>query len=138
MFFCCHGAWPYLVARGGGSIVNVASVAGISGLKRIPQVAHAATKAAVLGMTRQLAAEGGPVGIRANSISPGLIETPATAELLAQGAEGPVGYYVQRTALGRTGQAPEVVRVALFLASAEASYVTGANFVADGGLTVVI
>lgn len=138
VFFCCRAAWPHLVARGGGSIVNVGSVAGIVGLKRMPQVAHSATKAAVIGLTRQLAAEGSTQGIRVNCLSPGLVETPATAEHLAEGPEGPIGSLIAKTALERPGQAPEMVGVALFLASAESSFVTGENIVADGGLTSII
>jgi meso-butanediol dehydrogenase/(S,S)-butanediol dehydrogenase/diacetyl reductase len=138
VFYCCRAAWPHLAARGGGSVVNVASVAGLTGLARMPQVAHSATKAAVIGLTRQLAAEGAAIGVRVNCLSPGLIETPATAEHLAAGPESPIGSLIARTALGRTGKAPEMVNVALFLACAESSFVTGANIVADGGLTSVI
>lgn len=138
VFFCCRAAWPHLVQRGGGSIVNVASVAGLTGLARMPQVAHSSTKAAVIGLTRQLAAEGAASGIRVNCLSPGLIETPATAEHLAAGPESPIGSLIAKTALGRTGKAHEMVHVALFLASDDSSFVTGANIVADGGLTSVI
>jgi meso-butanediol dehydrogenase/(S,S)-butanediol dehydrogenase/diacetyl reductase len=138
VFFCCRAAWPHLVERGGGCIVNVASVAGLTGLARMPQAAHSSTKAAIIGLTRQLAAEGAANGIRVNCLSPGLIETPATAEHLAAGPESPIGSLVARTALGRTGQASEMVHVALFLASDDSSFVTGANIVADGGLTSVI
>jgi meso-butanediol dehydrogenase / (S,S)-butanediol dehydrogenase / diacetyl reductase len=138
VFFCCRAAWPHLVERGGGSIVNVASVAGLTGLARMPQVAHSSTKAAVIGLTRQLAAEGAASGIRVNCLSPGLIETPATAEHLAAGPDSPIGSLIAKTALGRTGQASEMVHVALFLASDDSSFVTGANIVADGGLTSVI
>jgi meso-butanediol dehydrogenase/(S,S)-butanediol dehydrogenase/diacetyl reductase len=138
VFFSCRAAWPQLVARGGGAVVNVGSVAGITGLKRMPQVAHSATKAAVIGLTRQLAAEGAPHGIRVNSLSPGLIETPATAEHLALGPDGPIGSLIAKTALERPGQATEMVNVALFLASEESSFVTGENIVADGGLTSII
>jgi NAD(P)-dependent dehydrogenase (short-subunit alcohol dehydrogenase family) len=138
VFFSTRAAWPHLVKRGGGAIVNVGSVAGITGLKRMPQVAHSATKAAVIGLTRQLAAEGSVHGIRVNSLSPGLIETPATAELLALGPDGPIGSLIAKTALERAGQAIEMVNVALFLASDESSFVTGENIVADGGLTSVI
>jgi NAD(P)-dependent dehydrogenase (short-subunit alcohol dehydrogenase family) len=104
----------------------------------MPQVAHSATKAAVIGLTRQLAAEGSAHGIRVNSLSPGLIETPATAELLELGPDGPIGSLIAKTALDRAGQAVEMVNVALFLASDESSFVTGENIVADGGLTSVI
>jgi NAD(P)-dependent dehydrogenase (short-subunit alcohol dehydrogenase family) len=138
VFYCCRAAWPHLVARGGGKIVNVGSVAGITGLRRMPQAAHSATKAGVVGLTRQLAAEGAEHGIRANSLSPGLIETPATAEHLALGTDGPIGSLIAKTALERPGQAPEMVTVALFLASDESSFVTGENIVADGGLTSII
>jgi NAD(P)-dependent dehydrogenase (short-subunit alcohol dehydrogenase family) len=138
VFFSCRAAWPHLVRRGGGSIVNVGSVAGVVGLSRMPQVAHAATKAAVIGMTRQLAAEGGRHGIRVNCLSPGLIETPATAEHIAEGPDSPIGSLVARTTLARTGQAIEMVQIALFLASDESSFITGQNIVADGGLTSII
>ncbi|MCW2995276.1 MAG: 3-oxoacyl-[acyl-carrier-protein] reductase FabG [Conexibacter sp.] len=138
VFYCTRAAWPHLVARGGGAIVNVGSVAGITGLKRMPQVAHAATKAAVIGLTRQLAAEGADHGIRANSLSPGLIESPATADLLAEGPGSPLVDLIGKTAMARTGRVEEMVQVALFLASDESSYVTGANIVADGGMTVII
>jgi meso-butanediol dehydrogenase/(S,S)-butanediol dehydrogenase/diacetyl reductase len=138
VFFCCRAAWPHLVARGGGTIVNVASVAGLTGLAQMPQVAHSSTKAAVIGLTRQLAAEGARHGIRVNCLAPGLIETPATAEHLAAGPESPIGSLIAKTALGRTGQASEMVHVALFLACDDSSFVTGANIVADGGLTAII
>jgi NAD(P)-dependent dehydrogenase (short-subunit alcohol dehydrogenase family) len=88
-------------------------------------------------MTRQLAAEGAPFGIRVNCVSPGLIETPATAgDLLAAGS-------VMRTAdrsipLGRFGRAEEVAKVALFLAGEDSSYMTGANVVVDGGWSAVL
>jgi NAD(P)-dependent dehydrogenase (short-subunit alcohol dehydrogenase family) len=138
VFFCCRAAWPHLVARGGGTIVNVGSVAGITGMRRMPQAAHAATKAAVVGLTRQLAAEGAEHGIRANVLSPGLIETPATAELLALGPGGPLHGLIADTALERVGRPEEMVNVALFLASDESAFVTGAHVVADGGLTAIV
>jgi len=132
-----RAAWPHLVKRGAASIVNVASISGIIGVRTLPQTAHAATKMGIIGMTRQLAAEGAPHGIRANTISPGLIDTPATSHLIAMGAEGPLGQIMSLLPLKRTGRANEVVGAALFLASDESSYVTGANIVVDGGLSVL-
>jgi NAD(P)-dependent dehydrogenase (short-subunit alcohol dehydrogenase family) len=132
-----RAAWPHLIKRGSSSIVNVASISGIIGVRTLPQTAHAATKMGIIGMTRQLAAEGAPHGIRANTISPGLIDTPATSHLIAMGPEGPLGQIMSLLPLKRTGRPEEVVGAALFLASDEASYVTGANIVVDGGLSVL-
>lgn len=132
VFFVTRAAWPHLVARGGGSIINVGSTAGMMGVKNAPGSAHSATKGAVIAMTRQLAGEGGPHKIRVNTLSPGIIETPATAALLAA---GPLGQVARSGPLARLGQPHEMAPVALFLASDESSFVTGANLLADGGLT---
>lgn len=138
VYFACRSAWPHLTARGGASIVNVASIAGIVGVRDQPQTAHAATKMGVIGMTRQLAAEGAPLGIRVNCVSPGLIDTPATTHFIAMGDDGPLGDFMDRLPLGRAGRAEEVVAAALFLASEEASYITGVNLVVDGGSSVLM
>lgn len=88
-------------------------------------------------MTRQLAAEGAPRGIRVNCVSPGVIRTPATeADLLA--ADHPMRGVAEHIPLGRVGDPEEVVACALFLASDEASYVTGANLMVDGGWSAVL
>jgi NAD(P)-dependent dehydrogenase (short-subunit alcohol dehydrogenase family) len=138
VYYACRAAWPHLAARAGASIVNVASIAGIVGLRDQPQTAHAATKHGVLGMTRQLAAEGAPLGIRVNAVSPGLIDTPAVTEFIALGADGPLGPFLRTLPLGRPGRPEEVVNAALFLASDESSYVTGTNIVVDGGSSVLM
>ena len=135
VFFVTKYAWPILVRSGGGTVINVASVAGWIGNRSLPLVAHMATKGGVIAMTRQLAAEGGPVGIRAVSISPGGIETPAIADLLAipeVRAEA-----VSQNLLPRLGKPADVVSLAVFLASDQAGYITGSDFVVDGGLTAV-
>jgi meso-butanediol dehydrogenase/(S,S)-butanediol dehydrogenase/diacetyl reductase len=137
VFYTCRAAWAHLAARGNASIVNVASIAGTIGVGGLPQSAHAATKMGTIGFTRQLAAEGAPLGIRANTVSPGLIDTPATDQFIAMGPEGPLGKLMSQIPLGRPGRPEEVVPAALFLASDEASYVTGINIVVDGGITVL-
>jgi NAD(P)-dependent dehydrogenase (short-subunit alcohol dehydrogenase family) len=137
VFYMCRAAWPHLLARKKASIVNVASIAGTVGVGGLPQSAHAATKMGIIGITRQLAAEGAPLGIRANAVSPGLIDTAATNQFIAMGAEGPLGPFMRQIPLGRVGAPEEVVPAAVFLASDEASYITGINLIVDGGVCVL-
>jgi NAD(P)-dependent dehydrogenase (short-subunit alcohol dehydrogenase family) len=136
VFLVTRAAWPHLAAAR-GTIINVGSVAGISGSMAVGRVAHSASKGGVIAVTRQLAAEGGPLGIRANSISPGMILTEGTAESLLA-PDHPMRAIGAHIPLGRLGAADEVVNVALFLASDAASYVTGANIVVDGGWASVL
>jgi meso-butanediol dehydrogenase / (S,S)-butanediol dehydrogenase / diacetyl reductase len=134
IFYACSAAWPQLVARGGGSIINTASICGVSALAQTPgSIAHAATKGAIIAMTRELALEGGPHGIRANTISPGIIDSPATAEQLAGGTFR--ADHLASLMLGRIGTPEDVASLALLLASDESSWVTGANFLIDGGFS---
>lgn len=113
------------------------STAGVTGSVTNGRLAHTATKGAVVAMTRQLAAEGAPLGIRVNSVSPGMIRTPATeGDLLS--ANHPMNQIAAHIPLGRIGSADEVASCALFLASDEASYVTGANLMVDGGWSAVL
>src|SRR6476660_2508099 len=102
--------------------------------KNLGSLAHTTSKAGIVAMTRQLAMEGRTYGIRANSISPGLIETNQTREQLKDPdwASAMLG----KTLLGRLGRPEEIARVAVFLASSESSYVTGADIVVDGGMKV--
>jgi NAD(P)-dependent dehydrogenase (short-subunit alcohol dehydrogenase family) len=131
VFLLTRAAWPELV-RSKGAIVNVASLSAWAGIELLPGLAHSAAKGGVLSMTRHLAMEGRHHGIRANSVSPGTIETNQTRFIL----ENPEWCKVQlgRAMMNRMGQPEEVASVVAFLASADASYVTGADIRVDGGV----
>jgi NAD(P)-dependent dehydrogenase (short-subunit alcohol dehydrogenase family) len=136
VFLVTRAAWPHLVAAGGGSIVNVASITASRGAFFMPQNAHGAAKGGVLALTYQLVVEGGPHGIRVNAVSPAMTETPQTAPLLHD-PNGPAASIAARVPLGRWGQPEDVAQAILFLASDEASHVSGANIPVDGGAAVV-
>ena len=137
VYYTVRAAWPHLKAHGGGSIINVGSIAALRGVEFMPQNAHSTAKGGVLALTLQLVVEGGPHGIRANAISPGLVETPNTAPLLADPPERMQKVVLDRIPLGRHGQAADVVNAAIFLASDESSWVSGTNIVVDGGGSVL-
>lgn len=133
VFLLCQAAWPHLKQRGGASIINFASANAWMALEGSPALAHCAGKGGVLAMTRQLAMEGGPYRIRANSISPGLVETSATRAHLAQAA-GLLETALDKQILRhRIGCPEDIGWAAIYLASDEAGWVTGADFNIDGG-----
>lgn len=132
VYLLTRSAWPELM-KTRGSVINTASISAWQAFRPLPALAHTAAKGAVLAMTRQLAMEGAPHGIRANSISPGLIATNQTAGIVAD--PGFLKAMTDQIMLGRAGQPDEVASVALFLASAESSYVTGADIKVDGGIS---
>jgi meso-butanediol dehydrogenase/(S,S)-butanediol dehydrogenase/diacetyl reductase len=136
VFLVTRAGWPHLVSRGGGSIVNIASISATRGAAFMPQNAHGAAKGGVLSLTLQLVTEGGPHGIRVNAVSPAMTATPHTAPLLAD-QSGPFAGMVERIPLGRVGQPEDVANAVLFLASDEAAHVTGANIPVDGGAAAI-
>jgi len=135
VFYVVRAAWKHLKQRG-GCVVNIGSVAGIRGVEFMPQNVHGAAKAGVINLTQQLAVEGGPFGIRVVCISPGFITTPATKSLVDDPPQAMKETW-ERIPLQRVGETDDIVNAALFLASDEASWITGVNLVVDGGGTVL-
>jgi NAD(P)-dependent dehydrogenase (short-subunit alcohol dehydrogenase family) len=133
VFLCCKYGIPHLLDRGGGSVINVASFVALVGAAT-SQIAYTASKGAVLSMTRELAVEFARRGVRVNALCPGPVETPLLMRLFA---DDPEAFERRRVHLpmGRLARADEIARAALFLASDDASYITGATFLVDGGLT---
>jgi 2-keto-3-deoxy-L-fuconate dehydrogenase len=142
MYLMIRAFLPQMLATGGGSIINMASTA--SSIKGVPQrCVYGATKAAVIGLTKSVAADFITEGIRCNAICPGTVATPSLNErIAAQGARVPGGpdaarrAFIARQPLGRLGQPEEVAALAVYLASDEAHFTTGAIHVIDGGFTL--
>ena len=134
VFLAIKHALPVFKRKGGGVIINIGSIAGMIGAAmpgNAPgNLVHNVSKGAVLRMTNNLAVELSPYNIRVNAISPGIIDTPATHGLLVAGGEAPM---VDALLIKRIGQAEDIASAALFLASDEATYITGINLPVDGG-----
>jgi NAD(P)-dependent dehydrogenase (short-subunit alcohol dehydrogenase family) len=134
VFLLCKAAWPHLLVGGHSAIVNFASVNAVRGSLNMGMVAHCAGKAAVAAMTRQLAIEGGG-RVRANAIAPGMVVTPAT-QAAGASTEGPIrDAILGRLPIKRLGKPEDIAWAAVYLASDEASWVTGVMLPVDGGVT---
>lgn len=131
-FLCAQAAARFMKDRGRGAIVNISSIAsGQVGVGMIGLANYTASKGGVIGLTETLAAEWAHLGIRVNALAPGVIDTPMVSESGMSGEE--VQAILARVPLKRMGHPEEIARAAAFLASDEASYVTGAMLVVDGG-----
>jgi NAD(P)-dependent dehydrogenase (short-subunit alcohol dehydrogenase family) len=133
VFLCCKYGIPYLLEAAGGSVINVASFVALMGAAT-SQIGYTASKGAVLSMSRELAVQFARQGVRVNALCPGPVETPLLMRLFS---ETPGAFERRRVHLpmGRLAKAREIANAALFLASDESSYVNGATFLVDGGIT---
>lgn len=132
VFLGCKYALPEMVARGGGVIINTASTAGLTGSPAF--AAYMAAKGGVIQLTRSIAVDYGPLGIRCNAIAPGIIETPATQGILADPLRRQ--QLLGKCLVGRIGQPEDIAQAALYLASEDSSFMTGHVLVVDGGRLV--
>ncbi|HEV2874927.1 MAG TPA: SDR family NAD(P)-dependent oxidoreductase [Thermoleophilaceae bacterium] len=131
-FLCCKHAIPGMVARGGGSIVNMASAAGLVGLRN--RAAYSASKGAVIALTRALAVDHVADSVRVNAVCPGTVDSPWVRRLVEEVGES-LDALRARQPMGRLGTPAEIAEAVAYLASDDAAFVTGTAFVIDGGLT---
>jgi 3alpha(or 20beta)-hydroxysteroid dehydrogenase len=124
---------PGMIKSGGGSIVNISSIAGLVAIYGAPNLAYVASKFAVRGMTKQVAVEYGDKNIRANSVHPGYIKTPMMVAATDEGG----GEALKQIPLRRMADASEVSNLVVFLASDESAFITGTEHVIDGGMTAL-
>jgi len=133
VYLCCKHGIPYLLERGGGSVINVASFVAIIGAAT-SQISYTASKGAVLAMSKELAVQFARQSVRVNALCPGTVETPMLKSIWGDDPAAAQRRLVHIPA-GRLAQPREIVNAALFLASDESSYVSGATFLVDGGVT---
>jgi meso-butanediol dehydrogenase / (S,S)-butanediol dehydrogenase / diacetyl reductase len=132
VFHTTQPAWRHLRATGNSSIINTASMSGLRGIAPLGQAAHSAAKGGVIALTRRLAAEGAADGIRANTISPGFVKSPATDKFVGDELRAfQMGMHLIR----RPGLGEDIAPLAVYLASDESVWVTGQNYSIDGGVT---
>lgn len=133
VFLGMQAVLPSMIRSGGGSIVNISSIAGMVACYGLPNIAYVASKFAVRGMTKRIAVEYGGRNIRCNSIHPGFIKTPMMVDATDEGG----GDALSMIPLNRMAEPSEVSNLALFLASDESSFITGMEHVIDGGMTAI-
>jgi len=134
VFLGCKYAIPRMVEQGSGSVINIASFVALVGCT-VPQDAYTASKGALLALTRSLAVQFGPHGVRTNAICPGPVETPLLMDWLVKDEEAK-RIRLARNPSGRFGKPEEIVNMAVYLASDESRWTNGAQLVVDGGITV--
>ena len=134
VFLACKYAIPPMLEGGAGSVINIASFVALLGCS-VPQDAYTASKGAVLSLTRSLAVQFGPRGVRANAICPGPVETPLLMDWLVTDEEAK-RIRLARNPTGRFGKPEEIVSLAVYLASDESRWTNGASLVVDGGISV--
>jgi len=134
VFLGCKYAIPRMLEQGSGSVINISSFVAILGCSN-PQDAYTASKGAVLALTKSLAVQFAPKGVRTNAICPGPVETPLLMDWLVKDEEAK-RIRLARNPTGRFGKPEEIVNVAIYLASDESKWTNGASFVIDGGITV--
>lgn len=134
-FLCCKAIVSHMIEAGGGAIVNIASVAGMVGLKN--RAAYCASKGAVISLTQAIAVDHVGQHIRCNCICPGTVDSPWVGRLLAAASDPAAerAALVARQPMGRLGTPEEIAKAALYLASDDAAFITGSSLVIDGGLT---
>jgi len=133
VFLCCQKGIPYLLRRGGGSVVNTASFVAVMGAAT-SQISYTASKGGVLALSRELGVEFARQGVRVNALCPGPVNTPLLQELFAKDPERAARRLVHLP-MGRFAEAEEIAAAACFLASDDASYITASTFLVDGGLS---
>ncbi len=133
VFLCCKHGIPHLLEGGGGSVINTASFVAVMG-SATSQISYTASKGGVLALSRELGVEFARRGVRVNALCPGPVDTPLLRELFAKDPERAARRLVH-VPMGRFARAEEIARAALFLASDDASFVTAATFVVDGGIS---
>jgi NAD(P)-dependent dehydrogenase (short-subunit alcohol dehydrogenase family) len=134
VYLCCKHGIPHLLERGGGSVINVASFVAVVGAAT-SQISYTASKGAVLALTKSLAVQFAPKGVRTNAICPGPVETPLLMDWLVKDEEAK-RIRLARNPTGRFGKPEEIVHMAIYLASDESRWTNGAAMVVDGGITV--
>jgi len=133
VYLCCRHGIPYLLERGGGSVINVASFVALVGAAT-SQISYTASKGAVLSLSRELGVQFARLGVRVNALCPGPVETPLLLRIWGE-TPGAAERRLVHLPMGRMAKPREIVNAALFLASDESSYVNASTFLVDGGLT---